>query len=128
MSITITGTPDQILAKLEAIREVTRTRKAEGFQLFQPDEEWTYIPIHDERLCPICASFQGPWNGVQVGIEFTDISNQHPFRSLGNNERYPNVHTTYPWLKGQCRCVLHLNDYLFIFNNRLINDIRVAAT
>lgn len=128
VSVTISGTAQEVLAKLQAVKEITRNRNEEGFRIYQPDEDWTYIPIYDERLCPVCEGFGGRWNGAQVGVEFTDIENIHPFRSLMINERYPNTHTTYPWLKGDCRCLLQLNDYMFIFHNRLVNEMLAAVT
>lgn len=127
MSIQVTGTPAEILTRLESLKRVTQRRKEEGFRIYQEDEDWTYTPIYDERLCPVCESFGGEWNGVQVGIEFKDIKSVHPFRQLANDERYPNVHVTYPWLRGDCRCVLRLNDYLFTFNLRLLNEMEAVT-
>ena len=122
--ITITGSLDEVQSKLLAAKTVTSYRKEVGWTLFQIDEDWEYEPIFDDRLCPVCADFAGQWLGVQIPIKFPDLKrSEHPIFMLMNNEVYPNVHTTYPFLKGDCRCILHWNDYLYILMSRLMNEI-----
>ena len=124
--MTISGTPGEVVKKLVAAKAVTTYRKQAGWTLFNADEEWDYIPIHDERLCPVCASFEGRWNGLALPIEFMDWRRPlHPYQILANNEVYPNVHTTYPYLRGNCRCVLEWVDYLYTLTNRLMDELEV---
>lgn len=108
-------------------KKVTSMRKEEGWMLYQPDENWTYIPVYDERLCPICESFGGLWNGSSIPARLPDTNNEHPLERLDNNERYPNTHTTFPHLKGQCRCLLHFDDYLRTLAERLMAEIEVMT-
>ena len=106
---------------------VTSERNGAGWDLWQPDEEWQYIPIFDERVCPICEGFEGVWNGTQIPFNLPDTDNNHPFQDLANNERYPNVHDTYLELKGKCRCVIRFNDYLRTLADRLMAEIEVLT-
>lgn len=129
MPITVQGTPEEIFRKLTAAKAVTTFRNQAGWPMFQFDEEYTYIPVHDDRLCPVCAAFAGMWNGAQIPVEFPDWRRPfHPFRVLINNEVYPNVHTTYPFLKGDCRCVLNWDDYLYVLTNRLMTELEAVIS
>jgi len=121
----ITGTPQEILTGLEAIKTVTSQRKNEGWELFQSDEEWRYEAQQDERTCDICASFVGRWIGLQVPVEFSD------YKTWGKAHVKPGVHITYPFLKwstapdsyGGCRCNLYWDDYLYVLTERLWREM-----
>ena len=124
--VTLRGTPREILVQLIEAKKVTTMRKDEGWFLYQPDENWTYTPFAwDERLCPVCESFAGPWNGTQIPAQLPDTNSEHPLQRLANNERYPNTHVTFPYLKGQCRCLLHFDNYLRTLAERLMSEIEV---
>lgn len=125
--ITITGTPQEVLTKLEAVRDICNKRNDEGWKLFQRDEEWEYIPIYDERLCSICASFAGRWVGERIPVEFNQWRRYHPLRTLLKNEVYPNTHELYNFLHGICRCVLRWADYFYILTERLWREFEEVA-
>ena len=130
LPISISGTPTEILEKLESAKIITERRKTEGWRLFQEDEDWEYIPIYDERLCPICESFGGRMNGAQIPVEFNLWKREHPRQPLEKNEVYPNTHESFPTfgLRGVCRCLLQWVDYLFVLTRRLFNEIELAVT
>jgi len=127
LPISISGTPQEILSKLEAAKEVTQRRKTDGWRLFQSDEEWEYIPVWDNRLCPVCESFSGRWVGAQIPVEFSH------YKRWEKNHVKPGTHIDYPHLKpanapdayGGCRCNLFWPDYLFILSNRLFSELEL---
>lgn len=110
-------------------KNVTQQRKLEGWRLFQYDEDWQYIPIYDERLCPICESFGGGINGAQIPVEFSQWKREHPLQPLMKNEVYPNTHASFPTfgLRGTCRCILQWDDYMYVLLNRLFNEIEMRT-
>ena len=128
MPFTISGTPNEILVKLESAKEVATRRNEEGWVLFQDDEDWEYIPIYDENLCYICESFGGQMNGTQIPVNF-DWKREHPLQLLLKNEVYPNTHESHPdfGLKGVCRCVLQWDDYMYVLTNRLFREMEDAT-
>ena len=128
--ITIRGKPQQILQDLLVMNIIASTRSNEGWELFQVDEEWEYIPVWDIDLCPVCESYAGPWTGDQVPIEFHQWKRQHPLRTLMKNEVYPNTHESVgaSFLYGTCRCVLEWADFFFTCLMRLHNELEMIAS
>jgi len=121
--VTIFGNAQELVKQLLDTKDIVRRRKEGGWRIYEPDEEWVYIVVNDEHLCPVCASFGGKWDGSEIPVSFPDVKNTHPIRDMEVNERYPDVHTTFPYLRGQCRCLLHFVDYLYTLLERLMIEI-----
>ncbi len=94
----------QVRDSLRRISEVVKNRKALGFQLFQSDEEWSYMAMWDERMCPLCGSYarRGLFSGDELPKEFPDAT------QVGETSFRANVHVTHPEMKGECRCIFIL--------------------
>ena len=123
-TINVTGDIHSILIALEGASEQVKMRKARGWQMFQHDEAWRYIPINDERLCWICEGFAGDWRGNEIRTEFEHRRMTHPLYPLDKNEAYPNTHESYKQLRGECRCRLVWQDYMFTLLMRLDGEMR----
>jgi len=123
--ITIKGTIDELLWKLEAMKVVTNIRKALGWRYFQDDEEWRYVTQNDEHVCNICQGYSGGWIGNQLLVEFPSL------KVWGKAHIKPGTHINFPYLKwanapdayGGCRCNLRWYDYLFVLTNRLFIEM-----
>lgn len=121
----ISGTPNELLIKLQNIKVVTEARKAVGWRYFQDDEDWSYVPQSDERVCNICRGYAGGWVGSQIPVEFTDN------RVWNKAHVKPGTHLYFPHLRwanapdayGGCRCNLYWYDYLFVLANRLLEEM-----
>lgn len=125
-TINITGDIHSILIGLEGASKQVKIRKARGWQMFQSDEEWRYIPINDKRLCYKCEDFAGDWRGNEIRSEFENRRMTHPLYPLDKNEAYPNTHESYKQLRGICRCRLVWQDYMFTLLMRLDGEMRDA--
>jgi len=130
VELIISGTPQEILTQLEAVKVVADMRNEDGWRLFQSDEEWNYETEKDERVCPVCLSFAGQWVGDQIPVEFNQWKRHHPLRYLEKNEVYPNTHegSGYDFLWGLRRCVLEWIDYFFTLTRRLWREFEAVTT
>jgi len=116
----LTGSLYTLREKAWALLRVVRRRQAEGFKLFQPDEEWIYRSEGDARVCPFCRGFENdnPWRGDEIPHFF-------PRRILEgtgvNLVVRPNVHETpgLTFLHRECRCTMRMVDMGETFERRL---------
>ncbi len=121
-TLTLQGTIVRLIHGLERISEVVKNRKAQGWWLLMPDEEWSFNSQWDERTCPICQGYaqRAIFRGDELPKEFPDMTR------LSETTFKPNVHHTHPEMLGECRCLLvmlHVSDTL---DDRL-DDEKVAA-
>lgn len=126
--ITITGSLDEVYAKLLAAKTVTSYRKESGWLLFQSDETWNYQAEHDDKTCPWCLSlesyFSNGLNGIAMPLMLPTWKRSHPTKFLLNNEIYPDSHELdYVYARGLCRCVATFLDYLPVLASRLMVEI-----
>lgn len=125
-TINLAGDPGSILLALSAMSSHIKTKKAEGWFIFQDDEEWRYETVSDFRTCELCNSYAGDINGSQIPVEFPD------YARWGKTHVKPGTHIGHPELKpanapdayGGCRCNLYWTDYMFTLLNRLDNELR----
>jgi len=125
----ISGTPDELLVKLQDIKVVIDARKAVGWRYFQDDEEWRYETQSDSRVCEICLGYAGRWIGTQIPIEFSDA------RVWSKAHVKPGTHLYFPHLRwanapdayGGCRCNLFWDDYIYVLANRLLEEMESVA-
>lgn len=119
MPITISGTLEEIHAKVRGMLAVTTYRKHAGWSMFQDDEDWIYTNFGDENVCPSCHGFTRAWNGSELAGWFTE-----KYR-LTQNTVHPNVHEMqdYTYLRGECRCTLTWRDYLELLRDRLFDEL-----
>jgi len=120
MPIVIKGTLEEINEKLFAMSQIVQQRKVGGWQLFQSDESWDYTTQPDEKVCPVCQSLKGQFNGTEVPVKF------QLWEREDQNVVYPNTHESLPeaaYVRGRCRCSLAWNDYLFVLLNRLFEEM-----
>jgi len=120
----VSGGLEAILFKLMSIKGLIEMRKAIGWELFQEDENWIYTTQEDERVCLTCEEFglNRVYGGIDVPIEFPDKIILEP------THVYPNIHITYPSLKGDCRCDLRWLDYMYALIERLGREMQEEAT
>jgi hypothetical protein len=115
-----------LLQMLETMKVVTSTRKNDGWELFQDDEEWDYEVVGDFRTCYVCNRFAGPWVGSQIPVVFGH------YMRWGQNHVKPGTHADYPELKPSndpdaylgCRCNLFWLDYMDVLLMRLDRELR----
>ena len=113
--INIVGSLDDIQLKLVWIHQAVLHRKTGGWPLFQADEDWIYESVGDDRVCPICRSFeeQSPWQGNEIPHFFPKyviVSGRSGGAYIPPVIIEPNVHEMpeYAHLLGSCRCKLRL--------------------
>lgn len=115
-TMTIKGSFAELFRDLNNINELIKWRKRVGFKLFEPDEVWDYIPIHDSRLCPVCKDFgTRTYRGDEIPTLF-------PYGYMvGFAFFYPNVHDIpkFDWLQGRCRCRMRLRNVAETMERRL---------
>lgn len=123
MPITISGTLDEIHTTVRGMLAITTYRKHAGWTMFQDDELWDYETQKDERVCPVCWSFEHEWVGSEIPVEFIT-----KWRT-GQNVVYPNTHDNqdYTFLRGECRCSLIWRDYLEVLTARLFDELAEVA-
>ena len=118
-----------LLQALEAMKNVTETRKNEGWPLFQDDEEWRYEAVSDYRTCYVCAGWEGDVRGPEIPVEFNN------YARWGKNHIKPGTHIGHPELidanspdaYGGCRCNLYWDDYLYVLLMRLDTELRESV-
>jgi len=125
--LVVSGSFSEIKNKLLVASSIIKFRKAVGFELFEPDEDWEYISEDDDRVCPVCFDFQRrEFKGDMVPAEFE--AKQLLIR-VGNAVIHPHVHwdPRYSYLEGDCRCRMHLLNVLETFINRLHLELQEAT-
>jgi hypothetical protein len=61
-NLTISGSPLEVRAKLQRIKDAIDARNSQGYTPKQMDETWKYFTAQDERVCPTC----GPLHGSEM--------------------------------------------------------------
>ena len=99
-------------------------RKNDGWELFEPDETWTYFTAQDEpeRTCDICL-------GIARNMDYTgdEVKRDFPAREIIEPITIrPNVHEDpqYYFLKGRCRCTMVFQHYIDTLGERLVGEMR----
>ena len=129
MPLTISGTAEELLRKMEAIKEVCIRRNNDGWDLFQDDEEWEYVVRQDGRTCNVCLSFAGKTVGSQIPVLFGH------YKTWGKAHVKPGTHADYPYLKWAndpdaymgCRCNLYWYDYMYVLMKRLWQEFEEVS-
>lgn len=129
MSIVLSGTFSEIKRKLIVASAIVKWRKAVGFPMFEPDEEWRYQSEEDDRVCPICFGFDRDefFPGDSVLAQFPIWE-----RLFGEGLAviHPHVHwdPTYSFLKGDCRCRIFMLDIVNTLTKRLVLELEEAES
>ena len=126
MPIYISGTLEEVGPRLMAMHAVIQYHKMAGWNLFQSDENWDYATRKDNLVCPICQGLEGEYNGTDIPIDFGAWQRQ------GQNIVYPNTHESVKgivsYLRGDCRCSLTWDDYLFVLCERLFEEMEEKSS
>lgn len=113
--IELRGSLEWLQLRLNWLYQTIMHRKTGGWPLFQSDEIWIYETVGDDRVCPVCLSFeeQNPWNGAEIQHFFP----KYMIVSARSGGAYippvflePNIHDMeeYQYLLGECRCKMRL--------------------
>ena len=105
--IVVTGTMQEIVGKLNLLMEVVKNRQATGWPALMGDENWQYMTMGDEKVCPVCAALDG------TVVPGSDVVAKFPFyEMIENTVILPHVHLN-------CRCHLEWPDAAQICEERL---------
>lgn len=58
-NVSVAGSLEEVKAKLQRIKEVTVNRQVEGYPMFQHRDNWKYITVQDNNVCPTCSPLNG---------------------------------------------------------------------
>jgi hypothetical protein len=114
----VSGTMQEIVGKLNLLLEVVKNREATGWAALQGDENWQFISMGDQRVCPLCLAMEaiGNFVGSEVPAKF-------PFYEILEDALIlPHVHTDPP-----CRCHLEWPDAAQVCEARLHEEKLVAS-
>ncbi len=129
LAIVLSGTFSEIKRKLLIASAIVKWRKAVGFDLFEPDEEWRYRSEDDDNVCPICIGFDREefFPGDSV-FAFFPAKQRKPAEGLA--VIHPHVHwdPTYSFLRGDCRCRITMLDVVNTLTKRLALELEEAET
>lgn len=99
--ITVSGDIRTVQSTLRRLSETIKNREALGFDSLAHEAEWMYITERDDRVCFFCRKFEHTIHrGDYIPRRFPDYS------FIDDRHIAPQIHVTYPFLKGVCRCVL----------------------
>jgi hypothetical protein len=113
--IVVRGNLQEIIGKLNHVMRVVKIREATGWPLLMADENWKYITMGDERVCPICAALEG------VNFNGPGIPDKFPFHEfLEETVIIPHIHPN-------CRCHLEWPDSAAVLERRLHEEKQLSA-
>ena len=70
-NIHVNGNLATLRSKLLQMRNVALNRAAEGYPIFQHDENWRYSAVEDDGACPTCISLHGEvFRGDYIPVDF----------------------------------------------------------
>ena len=126
-TLLVSGTTATVKNKLLTASAIIKFKKAVGFELFEPDEEWRYVSEDDDRVCPICFGFDMSefFPGDDVPAQFP-VWERRPSEGLA--VVHPHVHwdPTYSYLLGDCRCRVYMLNISETLVNRLHLELQGA--
>lgn len=127
MTLVIQGLLETVRQKVQWVLDIITRRSAEGFAVFQSDEEWQYV-THPElgRVCPLCNSYDGTiFSGDQIPIMFQyyTYNNTTPFVARPRTHQ-PDLSQ---YFYEECHCDLIWLNPSETLKERLHEELEVAT-
>ena len=120
--------------KLLAVKNVATRRNLSGWTAFQSDEVWGYESEKDDRVCPVCASFDymNTMSGDYVKSEFTQKSWENKPRELHPQTHDDHTHNGESLIPRtgepkRCGCRLFWLNYPHVLTKRLADEMTAEA-
>lgn len=97
-NVKVSGSLEEVRAKLQSIKGVLDNRVSIGYPIFQPRDQWRYLTVRDNHVCMTCGPLDGQiYRGDYILGDFPYFTIQNKFLISVHNK-------TVQHSASKCRC------------------------